>query len=67
MPVSSDTTNRMRKITNNIFAILAEATATPPKPKKPAAIAMIRKTAAQYSIMIPFRSTEHAPVRSDAA
>jgi hypothetical protein len=37
-------TNRTRKITNNIFAILTAVPAIPVKPRTPAIIAIIKNT-----------------------
>src|SRR5579863_5664498 len=48
--VTTDSAKRTRKTKNRIFAISAVATAMPVKPKMPATIAMMKKTAAQYSI-----------------
>jgi hypothetical protein len=41
------TRNKIKKITNKILAMPAAATATPANPKKPAIIAITRKTSAQ--------------------
>jgi hypothetical protein len=45
-----DTTNSTRKMKNSTWAMSPAALATPPKPNTAATMAMIRKTAAQYSI-----------------
>jgi hypothetical protein len=42
----SDTINRIRKRTNNTWAIHAEVPAIPVNPNNPAIIAMIKKTIA---------------------
>lgn len=50
LPLINEMTNRMIKMTNNIFAILAAPAAIPPKPKTPAIIAKIIKVTVQRNI-----------------
>lgn len=53
-PTTREATNRTRKMTNRMWATLAETAATPPNPRRPATSAITRKTAAQYNMMFPF-------------
>jgi hypothetical protein len=52
-PNISEITKRMRKTKNKILAIPAALAAIPPKPKKAAIMAMTKKTAAQYNMVLP--------------
>ena len=52
-PKMSRTTNTIRKRINSIFAIPYEAPAMPVNPNNPEMIEMMRKTMAQYSMVIP--------------
>ncbi len=46
-----ETKNKIKKITNRIYAIFVAVPATPPSPSKPAMIAMIKNVNAQFSML----------------
>ena len=50
----SESKNRIKKMTNKIFAILAACTAIPVKPNTPAIIATTRKISTQFNITYSF-------------
>ena len=50
-PKNSDTTNRIRKMTNNILAMEAAPAAIPPNPNTAAMIATIRKITVHRNIV----------------